>query len=713
TSSCWMVVCALAVGSGAEIPASFFVSMKGADANPGTKERPFRTLERARDAVRTAARPAGVTVWLRGGTYRLTKTFELGAGDSGASGHPVVYRAMAGEVVRIIGGQAVRGWQRWKGSILRADLRRQGITDYGKIVSRGFSRPAHVAGLELFAGDRPMRLARWPNRGWAHLGAATPAKSTDRFAYDTARPERWTKAADAWVHGYWTYDWADSYEHVASIDLAARVIRTDAPHGVYGYKAGQRWMALNLLEELDEPGEWYLDRAAGMLYFWPPAGSAETIVSVLEKPLVAMNGASHVELRDLTFEFTRGDAVEISGGAGNRVAHCRLSNIGNRAVVIKGGSGSGVENSEISYTGDGPVHLEGGDRRTLTASGHFADRNHIHHFGRWSRTYTPAVYLVGVGARATGNTINHAPHNAILLTGNEHLVEGNDIHSVAMETGDVGAWYLGRDWTERGNVVRGNYFHNLGHGDVNAIYLDDCASGTLIEKNVIERAHRGVMIGGGRDNRIEGNRFVACDIAIHFDARGKGWAKFWFDGRDNTLFDRLDAMPVAGEPWRSRYPQLLTITRDEPASPKGNVLNGNWSWASGKWVDYYDRLTNHDLTFVDNHVTPEQAAVEPEWVAAMGLPIPTAVIEAQLVKQGEAGAMITITNRGRSAEAGVFDVWVYPDEAATLDGPRVIEYSLKPGERKEVRLGVKHTIPVRVGLEPRGDEFTPAGIVLR
>ena len=149
-----------------------------------------------------------------------------------------------------------------------------------------------------------------------------------------------------------------------------------------------------------------------------------------------------------------------------------------------------MEDSEIRDTGDGGILLEGGDRKTLTPGGHFAVRNHIHDFSRWSRTYTPAILMQGVGNRAVGNTIDHAPHNAILVDGNDHLIEGNDLHSVAMETGDVGAYYLGRDWTERGNTVRGNFFHNLGVGDVNAVYLDDCASGSIITGNVIREAHR-------------------------------------------------------------------------------------------------------------------------------------------------------------------------------------------------------------------------------
>ena len=104
---------------------------------------------------------------------------------------------------------------------------------------------------------------------------------------------------------------------------------------------------------------------------------------------------------------------------------------------------------------------------------------------------------------------------------------------------------------------------------MNAVYLDDCASGSIITGNVIREAHRGVMIGGGRDNLVAGNKLVDCDIAVHFDARGTGLGALWFDGRDSTLFDRLRAMPYQQEPWQSRYPQLLDAYRRRPGGAEG------------------------------------------------------------------------------------------------------------------------------------------------
>jgi len=693
--------------------ADFYVSPKGADGNPGTRQKPFATLDRARDAVRAAGHAAPSTVWLAGGTYSRSESFTLGAEDSGTANGPVVYRALPGATVRITGGQALHGFRTWRGSILQLDLKKQGITDFGKPTPRGFGR-SYPGALELFFDGRPMTLARWPNRGWAHIGSTTPAKATDQFGFEGDRPLRWAKSPDVWVHGYWTYDWADSYEHIASIDAEKRIIHTDAPQGVYGYTEGRRWMAVNALEELDEPGEWYLDRVTGILYFWPPRpiGSAEAVVSLLDKPLVALKNASHVQFRDLTFGYTRGDAVTITGGTHNVLSHCVIANAGNRGVVIQGGSENGVEDSEIRDTGDGAIRLEGGDRRTLTPGAHFVVRTHIHDFGRWTRTYTPGVELFGVGNRVEGNTIDHAPHTAILLHGNEHVVERNDIHSVAMETGDVGAYYLGRDWTERGNVARGNFLHNLGNGDVNAIYLDDCASGTILVDNIVQGAHRGAMIGGGRDNLFRNNKFVDCDIAIHFDARGLGWAHDWFNGKDNVLFDRLKAMPFAEEPWRSRYPQLLTVASDEPANPKGNVIENNQSW-SGKWIDYLDKRTERDVTLRGNSINARPGVVDPAWVKGIGLEIQTAVIARHLTPISSSSAELTIENQGHSAASGVFDVWLDPQGSATLRTPAAIPFTLQAGERRKVTLEVERTAPVVLGVQLRGEGLVPEGVRLR
>ena len=259
--------------------------------DPSKNDGPFATLERARDEIR-ALKKAGklpkdsVTVWLRGGTYLRDQTFELASEDSGTPDAPIIYRAYENEEARLMGGTEVKGFQpvtdpavldrldeSSRGKVMQVDLKAQGINDLGSMKRRGMSDPwaaLEPAGLELFFRDRPMQLARYPNERWLTITGTPAGQHGGRFTCLDPRPRRWASLEDVWVYGYWTYDWADSYEKVKAINTDTGEIATVEPHGAHGYTVGKRFHFLNILEELDAPGEWYLDRGTGILYFYPP-----------------------------------------------------------------------------------------------------------------------------------------------------------------------------------------------------------------------------------------------------------------------------------------------------------------------------------------------------------------------------------------------------------------------------------------------------------
>jgi hypothetical protein len=367
----------------------------------------------------------------------------------------------------------------------------------------------------------------------------------------------------------------------------------------------------NVLEDLDQPGEYYLDRGSGRLYFWPPAECGDTLVSVLADPLVQLVDAAHVRLEGLTLECSRGSAVTITGGTSNLVRACTIRNTGNHGVVVTGGTGHTVDRCTIANTGDSGIRLEGGDRATLTAAGHAATNNHVHHVARWSRSYQPAIGMQGVGQRVAHNLIHDSPHTAIMFGGNEHLVECNEIHSVCLETGDVGAIYLGRDWTQRGNVIRHNYVHDLGGVGLGAmaVYLDDCTSGTTVFGNLFVRAGRAAFIGGGRDNLIENNIFIDCQPAVWVDGRGLSWHKMVYE----LMAESLAAMKPDQPPYSTRYPALAALRPYYAAKngvpPEGNRVcrnicrGGQWLeilWgADPKLIDLRDNLVEVDPLFVN------------------------------------------------------------------------------------------------------------------
>ncbi len=298
----------------------------------------------------------------------------------------------------------------------------------------------------------------------------------------------------------------------------------------------------------------------------------------------------------------------ISGGASNRIAGCSIRNAGNLAVRIEGGTDNGLTGCDIAGAGDGAISLQGGDRMTLTPAGNFVENCSISDFSRWVRTYAPGIAIGGVGNRIAHNRILDAPHSAIILGGNDHIIEFNEIYKVCQETGDAGAFYMGRDWTQRGNVVRFNYFHDVagpeglqGFSGVIAVYLDDMTCGTRVYGNVCVKAGYGVLLGGGRDNVIENNVFIDCSPAVHVDGRALGWAKSYADGTDNTLFDRFKAVHADQPPYSVRYPKLATLLTDEPAQPKGNSIEHNIC-AGGKWLQLNDDFDHSILDIRDNLV---------------------------------------------------------------------------------------------------------------
>jgi hypothetical protein len=481
-------------------------------------------------------------------------------------------------------------------------------------------RPGYPSHLELFFNNEPMQLARWPNEGWALIADVPAGQDGGKFTYSGDRPTRWTEAKDIWLHGLWTWDWADSYVNVERVDTASKEIVTKEPHGVYGYTKDRRYYALNLLEELDQPGEWYLDRESGILYFWPPSRIEEgrAFVSLLDRHVV-MEETSRITLEGFTFEVTRSTAVSMKGGDHNSLRDCVIRNTGADAVSVSGGTFNTVSGCEIYNTADQGISISGGDRMTLEPGNHEVVDNRIHHFSRWCKTYRPAVGVSGVGNRVAHNHIHHAPHNAIQLSGNEHTIEYNRVHHVCQETGDVGAFYMGRDWTQRGTKVRFNFFHDIGgftpegerFADAMSIYLDDWSSGTIVYGNVCYKGGRAVLIGGGRDNQVENNIFVDCVPAVHVDSRGLGWAANYFNGETTTLEDRMKDVNAMEPPYSERYPELLTLYDDEPAVAKGNVIVRNVC-VGGRWLDLLNGLNEEIVTVQDNFIEGDPMFVDPD-----------------------------------------------------------------------------------------------------
>jgi len=311
-------------------PVVFYVSPQGNDDWSGRKtlsrasqhDGPFATLERAHQALRQSG-DRQRTVVIEPGVYSMTQGLVLDSLDSGTKRHPVVWRA-AGKV-QLVGARVVQEWQPLqepallnrlpsgaRSEVLVIDLDKEGIGKIAEMSQRG-SPP-----LELFCHNQRMTMARFPNEGWL-LIADVPQTGAQRFNQGLEREKRfdgvpvgrhygrirfsetapcqWSMDNDIYVHGFWTWDWSDSYQKVAAIDAGKKEIIIAEPHHHYGYTKNQRYYFLNVLEELDKPGEWVLDRKNRRIYFWPPQPllPGDVKISVLTEPLLTMRDLNHVQ----------------------------------------------------------------------------------------------------------------------------------------------------------------------------------------------------------------------------------------------------------------------------------------------------------------------------------------------------------------------------------------------------------------------------------
>jgi hypothetical protein len=605
---------------------NLYVAPNGNDIWDGRSvDRPFATLERARDAARGCG--GGATVSLRGGRYFRSEPFVLTAEDSGTEGAPVVYRAFPGEEVRLIGGREIDGFttpdeatlQRLpaaaRAHAVQVSLPALGITDYGTYHPRGHGGGSNVAALELFVNGRPMTPARWPNASLPNHGFALVEDARgDNLVYDGDRPRGWASHDDIYLHGYFSLDWASTIVSVVSLDPEQHEIAVDPPRaGHYGIRQGGRFFYFNVLEELDEPGEWHLDRRTGLLTCWPPEPTegSEIIVSLLEAPLIGLQDAEHISLVGLTLEAMRGDAVSITGGRGVSVVGCTLRNVGKDAVVIEDGFDHAVLSSDIFATGECGVRMNAGDRVKLIPCNHRVHNCHLHHIAREGWTYCGAVELRETcGAIVSHNRMHDHRHALMCFRGNDNIIEYNEFYNYTLEGDDCGCMYTGRKFDYQGNVVRYNWIHHAGDSGRNdwgssGVYMDDGAGGTEIYGNIIHYVNKGVLAGGGLNIRIHDNIFVNCSPAVWFDERCTSARA----DRGDTMVhgymrDQFFGVKADQAPYQEKYPHLDfvldALLRGTGIPPLGsavyrNIALGNaGKWLATHWATYPDYFEFHD-----------------------------------------------------------------------------------------------------------------------
>ncbi len=538
TVACLMLV-SVALGT-CSARADYFVAPRGDDANPGTREKPFVTLEHARDVVREARAAGKLTgaaqIVVRGGAYYLPRPIVFEPQDS-----HLTIQASRGEEVVVSGGRPVTGWKPWRGKILQADLSRLALPDLGF--------------RELYYNGKLMPWARVPNfdpqhprtGGFLQNAGLAEADTKTKFLYREGdlHPEKWVHPERAWMMFHDSLSYETQYCPVKSIDTGKRVI--EAAQGVYVLSKGNPFYLCGILEELDAPGEWCVDPDSKTLYDWPPSGDPNqadrVVVPALSSAFVLQGDPAHdrwvddLRLSWLAVRDCRGRAIEMSGARRCSVSACDLRNAEVGAYLGDDTHACRVVGCDITQTqGDG-ISILGSTPDHERVTDHVVGNNYIWDIG-WGRIHNRCggLYMHRcMRVKVTHNHIHDTPRYAIGMdVGGACEIADNYCHHsnlVTLDTSIIEAataldWGLPMDQQQArhhpwnwGNSIHHNLLHDSGGWGMDSatgqlsgprfswgVYLDTHCSGWHIYDNLIYNTVLGAyMVNGGLENVFENN----------------------------------------------------------------------------------------------------------------------------------------------------------------------------------------------------------------
>lgn len=605
---------------------TFYVSPDGDDSALGTIDAPFATIEAARDAIRTLKEETGevpeggVCVYFREGVYPIHNSVEFTQEDSGTEESPITYRAYKDEKVSFIGAEELKvsDFRRVadkavleriydssaRKCIYQYDLSEIDDFQYGGMFG-GDSTPN-----ELVIDGKLMTIARYPNMtadGKDRFEKPTivnPDVAGEKLAFtigETGRANNWKTADEAVLVANWMLLWSTTYNHLEGVKNG--VVTTDLIQTAKSTSGSARFYAINLLEELDQPGEFYVDKENQMLYLYPPVDSgadSSIYISTLSDTMFRLKDTSYITLRDFAIPCSRGSIFRIDGGEHNLIAYCDITNVSGRPITIFSGTYNGAVGNYMSDC-NGGVDVYGGDRNTLTPGNNYAENNEAQRFSRITKNYLGGVMINGCGNRAAHNEVHDALHLGMQFSGNENIIEYNEFYDLLQSVDDSGGIYAGRTWAWRGNRIRNNYFHDFygssGGVGLGCIYFDDSLSGNSITDNLFYNVPgRGVWAEAGSDNTIENNIMVKVGTPIRFADRNNSTAKLSDLAENNKHVTSLKAVPYKSAIWLEKYPIMAQIDKLPITAPNRNSIKNNVAVDSGTYSIANGVLSTGEVT---------------------------------------------------------------------------------------------------------------------
>lgn len=492
---------------------TLFVSPTGCDQAEGTLENPLGTLA---EAVRRVAGLGGARIILRGGEYNLSETVRLTGEHAGSEHSPLILTAYPGEEPRISGSvqipvsafgpitderQRLRLRESVRNKIVAADLKKLGITEFGQIEK---ALPA------LLINNIPQTIARYPNVGEPQIPMSETIYETGGVTRSTSvlyerdhlkncpweigisdkRMLDWEWKNDIYIYGALYAEWARELIHVASVDREKLSMKGSRPFtwGVQ-YHPSNDYYFVNVFEELDAPGEWYIDREAGVLYLYPPqevlSDTDDIRLAATPFPLLQLNDTENIIIDRLNLGRCFGCAIVAQDCRFVLTQRCHIdatisvdNAIDEGGITLRGGYRSGVIATTFEHFTTKAASIGGGARARLQPSNLFIQNCVLKNPG----------CRFGLVTSGMGNIL---AHNYILDTtiidngSNEGIVEYNIIEGGDTTTHDSGGIYVaGGGLSACGNHYRYNYLFDFKMAGY-CIYFDDLSRGMYAYGNIV------------------------------------------------------------------------------------------------------------------------------------------------------------------------------------------------------------------------------------
>jgi len=681
---------------------TFYVATNGNDTWTGLlaapniplTDGPFASLKGARNGIRalkaanSGVLPGPVVVNIRGGLYVLSDSVVFEAQDSGTSEKTITYRAYSGETPIFSGGQRLTGWQQ-QGSLWRVVL--------PEVQAGTWWFSALFVNGELLPPARdpnPSGDARDPDGDGYFNTAGVIAGSPESFYYTAGDFQAYQNPGDVLVMVM--HAWDESYHRISSLDDTNHIVTfqdidpstTGTDHHDFElWGAGQRYCVWHAWEVLDAPGEWWLDRAAGTLYYYPRAGETmggteiyapkvETLVKFSGNEVTAV---SHLRFEGLEFSHTNYTfapnaprtttyglsqygamhtlpaAVQASGLAYSRIEKCVFSHLSGYAVLLRNACVSNeLRQNHVYDLGAGGIEI---NRDFLNTTLNVADNNWIHDGGK--------LIPSAVGMRIGMSSYNTLSHNEI-----------SDFSYCGITSG----WLTGYgESTSHDNTIEYNHVHHIGRGvlsDMGAIYVVGPSPNTVVENNLIHDVRMYARGYGGWGIYLDegASNITVQNNVVHSTDSGGFHINY---GRENTVRNNIFAWNVQAQAYRTR---LETEAYNTLYFNKNILLFNNSHLFAGGWNDlkyvfdyncYWD-ISGYDFAFPADTFAQWQA-VGQDTHSIIADPLFT---DAEHYDFTLSGASPAIAQLGFSP-INLGTVGLYGD-AAWVNGPKSISREITP-----------------------------------